>query len=172
MIFSQKCYGVNIDKVGVDKMVDTYKSSSIEQQNAEVYVASMVERWLGCQMEKNAKVLLSSGVHIEPDLYSKDERIICEIFVHIGTLKSGQKNKVSRDILKMLLLEKTTGFQYRKIIVVADDKVENCLKHGKSFIAESIRKFGIEVKKIDLSDEVRMSVSNAQVRQKMINSDL
>ena len=30
----------------------------------------------------------------------------------------------------MLLLEKTTGFQYRKIIVVADDKVEKYL-HGK-----------------------------------------
>lgn len=36
-------------------MVDTYKSSSFEQQNAETYVASMVEGWLGCQMERNAK---------------------------------------------------------------------------------------------------------------------
>ena len=26
-------------------MVDTYKSSSFEQQNAETYVASMVEGW-------------------------------------------------------------------------------------------------------------------------------
>lgn len=32
-------------------MVDTYKSSSFEQQNAETYVASMVEGWLGCQIE-------------------------------------------------------------------------------------------------------------------------
>lgn len=70
----------------------------------------------------------------------------------------------------MLLLEKSTGFQYRKIIVVADDNVEKYL-HGKSFIAESIRQFGIEVKKINLSDEVRTSVSNAQARQIMINSN-
>lgn len=69
---------------------------------------------------------------------------------------------------KMLLLEKSTGFQYRKIIVVADDKVEQFL-HGKSFIAESIRQFGIEVKKVNHSDEVRTSVSNAQARQIMIN---
>lgn len=151
-------------------MVDTYKSSSFEQQNAETYVASMVEGWLGCQMERNAKVVLSSGIHIEPDLYSEDERIICEIFAHIGVLKVGQQHKISQDILKMLLLDKTTGFQYRKIIVVADDKVEKYL-YGKSFIAESIRQFGIEVKKINLSDEIRMSVSNAQVRQIMINSN-
>ncbi len=37
----------------------------------------MVEGWLGCPMERNAKVVLSSGIHIEPDLYSEDERIIC-----------------------------------------------------------------------------------------------
>ena len=41
----------------------------------------------------------------------------------------------------------------------------------KSFIAESIRQFGIEVKIINLSDEVRISVTNAQIRQIMINSN-
>ena len=117
-----------------------------------------------------AKVSLGDGVHIEPDLYSEEERIICEIFAHIGALKVGQQHKISQDILKMLLLEKTTGFRYRKIIVVADEKVEKYL-HGKSFVAESIRQFGIEVKKINLSDEVRMSVTNAQARQIMINSN-
>lgn len=158
----------NAKNIGVDKMVDTNKSSSVEQQSAEVYMASIIEGWLGCPMERNAKVVLSAGVHIEPNLYSEDERIICEIFAHIGALKVGQQHKVSQDILKMLLLEKSTGFQYRKIIVVADDKVEQFL-HGKSYIAESIRQFGIEVKKVNLSDEVRTSVSNAQARQTMIN---
>lgn len=151
-------------------MIDTSKSSSVEQQEAEVFIADVAEKWLDCKLERGAKVVLDEGVHIEPDLYSEDERIICEIFAHIGALKVGQKHKISQDILKMLLLEKSTGFQYRKIIVVADDNVEKYL-HGKSFIAESIRQFGIEVKKINLSDEVRTSVSNAQARQIMINSD-
>lgn len=151
-------------------MINTSKSSSIEQQNAEVFIADVVERWLGCSLQRGAKVFLGDGVHIEPDLYSEGERVICKIFAHIGALKVGQQHKISQDILKMLLLEKTTGFAYRKIIVVADDKVEKYL-HGKSFIAESIRQFGIEVKKINLSDEVRMSVTNAQARQIMINSN-
>lgn len=151
-------------------MRDTNKSSSVEQQEAEIFIAEIVKKWLGCSLQQKVKVFLGDGVHIEPDLYSEDEKIICEIFAHVGALKDGQKHKISQDILKMLLLEKTTGVQYKKIIVVADDKVAKYL-HGKSFIAESIRQFGIEVKIINLSDEVRISVTNAQIRQIMINSN-
>lgn len=132
---------------GVKKMIDTSKSSSHEQQNAEQIIASMVEEWLGCTLERNARVvLLAYGVHIEPDLYSETDKIICEIFVHIGALKVGQQHKFSKDILKMLLLERSKGVKYRKVIVIADDKVEKYLK-GKSFIAESIRQFGVGIKK-------------------------
>lgn len=150
-------------------MIDTSKSSSHEQQNAEVYIASMVEEWLGCPVERNVKVILSGGVHIEPDLYSEKDRVICEIFAHIGSLKVGQQHKISQDILKMLLLEKSKKATYRKVIVVADDKVEKYL-NGKSFIAESIRQFGIEIKRINLSDELYTVILNAQARQTMINA--
>lgn len=150
-------------------MVDTSKSSSHEQQNAEVYIASVVEEWLGCSVARNTKVVLADGVHIEPDLYSEKDKIICEIFAHIGSLKVGQQHKISQDILKMLLLEKSKSVTYRKVIVVADDKVEKYL-NGKSFIAESIRQFGIEIKRINLSDELYNTISNAQARQTMINA--
>ena len=150
-------------------MVDTSKSSSHEQQNAEIYIASAVEEWLGCSVARNAKVTLAAGVHIEPDLYSEKDRIICEIFAHIGSLKVGQQHKISQDILKMLLLEKSKGITYRKVIVVADDKVEKYL-NGKSFIAESIRQFGIQIKRIHLPEELYDTISNAQARQIMINA--
>ena len=150
-------------------MVDTSKSSSHEQQNAEVYIASVVEEWLGCSVARNTKVVLADGVHIEPDLYSEKDKIICEIFAHIGSLKVGQQHKISQDILKMLLLEKSKSVTYRKVIVVADDKVEKYL-NGNSFIAESIRQFGIEIKRINLSDELYNTISNAQARQTMINA--
>ena len=68
----------------------------------------------------------------------------------------------------MLLLEKTKGVNYRKMIVIVDDTIEEYLK-GKSFIAESIRQFGIEIKKIDLPDGTYESVVNAQKRQFMVN---
>ena len=150
-------------------MIDTSKSSSHEQQNAEVYIASAVEEWIGCPLTRNAKVILADGVHIEPDLYSEKNKIICEIYAHIGSLKVGQQHKISQDILKMILLEKSKGTSYRKVIAVADDKVEKYLK-GKSFIAESVRQFGVEIKKIDLSVELHNTISNAQERQNMINA--
>ena len=93
-------------------------------------------------MKRNEKVVLSEGIHIVPDLYSEKDRIVGEIFAHIGSLKVGQQHKLSQDILKMLLLEKTKGIKYRKMIIIVDEKIEQYLK-GKSFIAESIRQFDI-----------------------------
>lgn len=149
-------------------MIDTSKSCSYEQQSAEIYIASIVEKWLGSSLDRNAKVILSGGVYIEPDLYSEKDKIICEIFAHIGPLKGGQKQKISQDILKMLLLEKSKATTYRKVIVVADDRVEKYL-NGKSFISESVRQFEIEIKKVNLPDEMFVNVSNAQLRQTMRN---
>ena len=34
----------------------------------------MVVEWLGCPVERNAKVVLVDGVHIELDLYSEKEK--------------------------------------------------------------------------------------------------
>lgn len=149
-------------------MIDTSKSCSYEQQSAEKYISSIVEKSLGSSLDRNAKVILSDGVHIEPDLYSEKDKIICEIYAHIGSLKVGQKHKISQDILKMILLEKCKATPYRKIIVVADDRVEKYL-NGKSFLSESIRQFEIEIMKENLPNEMFINVSKAQARQTMRN---
>ena len=133
-------------------MIDTSKSKSDEQQKAEIIIGDCVEEELSCPLKRNEKVVLSEGIYIVPDLYSEKDRIVGEIFAHIGSLKVGQQHKISQDILKMLLLEKTKGVKYRKMIIIVDEKIEEYLK-GKSFIAESIRQFGIEIKRIDLSYE-------------------
>ena len=148
--------------------IDTSKSKSDEQQKAEIIIGDRVEEYLACPLKRNERVVLAEGVHIVPDLYSEQDRIVGEIFAHIGSLKIGQQHKISQDILKMLLLEKTKGIKYRKMLVIVDDKMEEYLK-GKSFIAESIRQFGIEIKKIDLLDETYEAVLNAQRRQVMVN---
>lgn len=149
-------------------MIDTSKSRSDEQQEAEIIIGNRVEEYLACPLKRNERVVLAEGVHIVPDLYSEKNRIVGEIFAHIGSLKVGQKHKISQDILKMLLLEKAKGIKYRKMLVIVDDKIEEYLK-GKSFIAESIRQFGIEIKKIELLDETYKEIVNAQRRQVMVN---
>ena len=151
-------------------MADTKKSSSLEQQRAEDEIFCMVEDWLGGKVSRNLKVKMSNNdsVHIEPDFYSEEYSIIGEIFAHIGGNKRGQSTKIANDILKMLLLEKDRGRSFRKIIVVCDEQEEKTLS-GKSALAESIRQFGIELKRVDISDELRDSIVSAQIRQVMIN---
>lgn len=149
-------------------MIDTSKSKSDEQQKAEISIGNCVEKELSCSLKRNERVVLTEGVQIVPDLYSEKDRIVGEIFAHIGSLKVGQQHKISQDILKMLLLEKIKGVKYRKMIVIVDDNIEEYLK-GKSFIAESIRQFGIEIKRIGIPNETYEEIVNAQKRQAMVN---
>lgn len=149
--------------------MDTSKSRSDEQQEAEITIGAQIEKELSCTLQRNEEVRLADGIYIVPDLYSEKDRIVGEIFAHIGSLKVGQQRKISQDILKMLLLEKVKGVQFRKLIVVVDDTIEEYLK-GQSFIAESIRQFGIEVRKSKISDEEYEEIMNAQRRQEMVNT--
>lgn len=87
--------------------MNTMKSSSHEQREIERYVFAEVEDLLRVSLQRNPKVFLTEGVHIEPDFYSKEAKIVGEIFAHHGKTKGGQNHKVAQDILKMLLLEKT-----------------------------------------------------------------
>ena len=150
-------------------MIDTTRSNSEEQRSIENYVIREIERILGFPLERNVSVQLADNIYINPDFYSNDQTIVGEIYAHVVTLKVGQQRKISQDILKLLLLDKSKDVSYRKIITVVDDTVEKYLK-GKSFIAESIRQFGIEIIRINLSDELYCTIQNAQSRQNLINN--
>ena len=147
------------------------KSSSIEQMRAEEKIFVLVEKVLGVPLEKNPKLYLTNNeyTYIQPDFYSAEHCIIGEIFAHIGKPKKAQDNKIANDILKMLLLEKITGKQYRKIIVVCDELEEKKLK-GSSVLSESIRQFDIEIMYMQIDDQLRQEILNAQERQKMTNA--
>jgi len=161
-------YRLILDMRNIVYMNDVKKSDSTEQMIAEKHLSKEAEKWLNCRLEKNAKIWIAEGVHIEPDLYAEEQGIVCEIFAHIGKLKVGQQHKISQDILKMLLLEKCKGKTYRKIFITADAQIEKYLK-GKSFIAETCRQFNIEVKRIELSSDIIDSIFDAQKRQEMVN---
>ena len=81
-----------------------------------------VEDLLNVKLSKNKKIFLADNAftYIQPDFYSEEEYIIGEIFAHIGKHKKAQDNKIANNILKMLLFEKKTNKQYRKIVVVLE----------------------------------------------------
>ena len=152
-------------------MTELHKSSSHVQMLAEDIIFQEVEKILDTKFEKNKKLYMANNsyTYIQPDFYSWEASIVGEIFAHIGKSKKAQYNKISNDILKMLLLEKKSGKQFRKIIVVCDD-IEYQQLQGKSVLAESIREFGIEIMCIDLDETLRMNILAAQERQKMTNT--
>ena len=140
------------------------------KEDAEKVIFEQVEQLLNVKLEPNCKIYLADNAftYMQPDFYSETECVIGEIFAHIGKPKKAQGNKIANDILKMLLLEKTTGKQYRKIIVVCDLAEKEALE-GKSVLAESIRQFGIEILYIELDEETQMQILKAQELQKMTN---
>ena len=95
-----------------------------------------------------------------PDFISDEGSIVGEIHAHIGRLKGAQPGKIAKDILKMLLVEKVRGCEYRKFIVVCDQEEFDQL-NGDSFLAEVIRRFKINVKlvRLDESDYERLRKS-------------
>ena len=98
-------------------MGDSGKSNSYEQQQAELVVFELVQEWLmeeypTVRLQSNPKLFVGKS-YIQPDFFSEENGIIGEIFTHIGKTKKAQENKISNDILKMLLLEKVRGKTYR-----------------------------------------------------------
>ena len=68
----------------------------------------------------------------------------------------------------MILLEKVTGKEYRKIIAICDLEEKKRLE-GNSILAESIRQFGIELLYVGVDAELRKQIIEAQEIQKMTN---
>lgn len=148
-----------------------HKSSSHVQIQAEELIFQKVENILNLKLEKNRKIYLADNkyTYIQPDFYSSENSIIGEIFAHIGKPKKAQDNKIANDILKMLLLEKTTGKEYRKIIAICDEAEKKKLQ-GDSVLAESIRQFGVEIMFIEIDEHIREQILEAQKLQKMTNA--
>jgi len=152
-------------------MTELHKSSSHVQMLAEDIIFQEIEKILDTKFEKNKKLYMANNsyTYIQPDFYSWEAGIVGEIFAHIGKSKKAQYNKISNDILKMLLLEKKSNKQFRKIIVVCDE-IEYKQLLGKSVLAESIRELGIEIICVDLDETLRTKILEAQERQKMTNT--
>ena len=148
-----------------------HKSSTLEQMQAEEHIFALTEQKLGFSLKKNPKIYLSDSVYsyIQPDFFSEEEKVIGEIFAHIGKPKVGQKHKIANDILKMLLFEEKQSEKYRKMIVVCDMEMYQYL-HGESFLAESIRCFEVTVVYIEVDEKTQRDIALAQKRQKMVNS--
>ena len=90
-----------------------HPSDSSEQQLAHKEILALLNQTHNLNLI--SKKILVEDTLFQSDGYSEDPPIICEIYSRIGKMKVAQHNKITKDILKMLLIEKMKGHQFRKI---------------------------------------------------------
>lgn len=111
----------------------------------------------------------SIPANLRPDGVDLKNRVLVEVYAHIGNLHGAQTHKVRSDLLKLLLLERKLGGTWRKILCFADESAAKTT-HGNSWFAEAIREFNIEVHVVALPEGIAERVRLAQRRQRMENA--
>jgi len=144
-----------------------HASDSTEQQSAEAFILESLSTELGIELTQG-KLLLPSGSSVQIDGINKQEIVLCEIYARIGKLKGSQPDKVASDFIKMLLVEKSLGGNWKKHFCFASDEAASIL-NGKSWLANAAVEFGINVHVYTLPEHIASSVVSAQKRQVMVN---
>lgn len=142
-------------------------SDSSEQREAELALLAALSAELGHPLVPTV-VPLKNGASVDLDGFNEDARILCEVYAHIGKTKGAQPAKLAKDILKLLSVERVLGGEWRKVVCLADSQAGSCLR-GRSWLAAAVVDFGVEVRIVALSAELREKVSAAQRRQVMVN---
>lgn len=121
-----------------------------------------VAKAIGIPLTKKV-VPLEGGARPEVDGVSADGRVLVEAFAHHGKMIGGQLRKVSEDAFKLVTLAKGREGM-RLIVAFADDAAAKSFM-GRSWKAEVLRSWGVEVLVVELQGDVRDGIREAQVRQ-------
>jgi hypothetical protein len=107
---------------------------------------------------------LVDGTEFQVDGVDKAKRVLCEVFSHIGPLKDGQRKKLAKDILRLLVAEHSLQGDWRKVICVVDDPAYRYLTKT-SWCSVAAKEFGFQVLKVMPDPKSRLRLNEAQVRQ-------
>jgi hypothetical protein len=142
---------------------EKHPSDSTEQRLAHKEILALINQSYKLNLVVNTLYLADTSFQI--DGYSENPPILCEIYSRIGQMKVAQHNKIAKDILKMLLIEKMAGKQYRKIITFADEEAAQPFLDGESWYSKLKENFEIEIIIIQIPEELRNKILDAQKRQ-------
>lgn len=140
-----------------------HPSDSSEQIQAQKEILSLINQEY--HLSLTSKKILIDNTFFQADGYSENPPVLCEIYAHIGKLKSAQTYKINKDILKLLLIEKMSGKQFRKIIAFADEDAAHLFSASESWYSKLKETFGIEIITIAIPAELRNTLLQAQKRQ-------
>jgi hypothetical protein len=150
-----------------DSIADRMASDSRVQMDAEPLILLAVSEALGGVELRPERLRLENGAYVDVDGAAPDGSVLVEVFAHQGRFKSGQVHKVAKDALKLITLARTRPAS-KLVLAFGDQAAADCVT-GKSWLAEAIRAWGIEVHVAGLNEAVRAGVRLAQERQVMVN---
>ncbi len=145
-----------------------HASDSFEQRSAEDVVLSVLSARLGVPLAPTT-LWLPGGSRVEVDGVADDRSVFVEVFAHQGRLKGGQVHKVARDALKLITVARDLPGPRPRLIIAFADEAAAVGVSGKSWLAESLKTWGVEVLVAELPDDVKASLTAAQLRQTMVN---
>lgn len=122
------------------------------------------ERILNTLGVAHGKVVIG-GIKFDFDGFG--DGVVYEIYAGIDRLRSGQQQKISQDILKMVLYEKMVSKPIKKVLVVVDEAIRDTLLYEKhrSWKNRAIVEYGIEVKLISITPDERRILEIAKDEQ-------
>jgi hypothetical protein len=147
-------------------LMTTHRSDSSAQQIGERAMLDALERQLGIRFDEGVETGID--IAVKPDAVNRKEMVVVEVYARIGRVKGAQLHKIKGDLLKLALIEKRLGTDWRKILCFASEEAASYAT-GTSWVAEAAREFGIEVVVVTIPDDVKASIVAAQNRQKMVN---
>lgn len=142
---------------------DKAPGDSTEQIETERLMLDRLGVHLGVKFDKR-RFDLPGGGWIEVDGVSGDPLILCEAWAHQGPPKSAQKHKVMSDAFKLLFVANLVGHNAQKILLFGDEAAADHFR-GKSWMAQALQAHNIEVRTVDLPEETRLALWEAQKRQ-------
>lgn len=142
-------------------------SDSKAQMVAEKLILSGVEKYLELPYNslKTEIISLDTFTNIEIDGYSEEHRIMVEVFSRIGKLAPAHCEKLANDILKLKLAEDKLNRRFKKYLAVCGEEAERYL-NGSAWKAFAARYYDFEVVRIDLDNDDRRMILEAQSKQK------
>jgi hypothetical protein len=104
-----------------------HPSDSSEQREAELAIRDALGVTLGVTLAPR-RVALASGGSVQID--AAGEGVLCEIFAHCGSLRSGQVRKVMDDAARLRLAGRVVGGANRLVLAFADEAAARSFRSG------------------------------------------
>lgn len=143
---------------------DQKPGNSAEQRAAEVVVLRQLETDLEVALGPGKRAL-PDGTRVELDAICLEPPILIEVWAHQGAPKPAQKHKVMTDALKLVWAEAVLfPAGARKILALTDvDAAAHFL--GATWMAAALAHLRVEVRVVELPQDLRERIRRAQVRQ-------